>query len=109
VQRIFRRSYYKSRIKKNILNLQERGYVSNFAYPIASLRKNEIVKDLQDNNVAVRPLIAGSIGKQPFWTKKYGHYRYPNADLIHEFGFYLPNHQDLTEKEMDLIIEIVNQ
>ena len=101
--------YYKGRIKENVLNLQERGFVSNFAYPVVSLKKNDIVKELRGNDIEVRPLIAGSIGKQPFWTKKYGHCRYPNADLIHEFGFYLPNHQDLTEEEMDLIINIVNQ
>jgi CDP-6-deoxy-D-xylo-4-hexulose-3-dehydrase len=101
--------YYLKNIKDNILDIKERGYVSNFAYPVVSLKKERIVKDLQENNVAVRPLIAGSIGKQPFWIKKHGNYKYPNADLIHNFGFYLPNHQDLTEKELDFIIEIVNR
>lgn len=101
--------YYLKNIKENVLTLQERGYVSNFAYPVVSLKKEKIIKELQDNGVAVRPLIAGSIGKQPFWVKKYGDYKYPNADLIHEFGFYLPNHQDLKEEEMDFIINIANK
>jgi CDP-6-deoxy-D-xylo-4-hexulose-3-dehydrase len=101
--------YYLKGIEDNILNIKERGYVSNFAFPVVSLNKERIVKDLQNNDVTVRPLIAGSIGKQPFWIKKHGHYRYPNADLIHNFGFYLPNHQDLTREEMDLIINIVNR
>ena len=101
--------YYLNGIKENVLYLTERGYVSNFAYPVVSLNKNIIVKALQEGGVAVRPLIAGSMAKQPFWIKKYGRIRYPNADLIHEFGFYLPNHQDLTEKDMDYIINIVNQ
>jgi CDP-6-deoxy-D-xylo-4-hexulose-3-dehydrase len=101
--------YYLKNIKDNILDIKERGYVSNFAFPVASLKKEKIVRDLQENGVAVRPLIAGSIGKQPFWIKKHGNYKYPNADLIHNFGFYLPNHQDLTEKEMDFITEIVNR
>ena len=101
--------YYLKNIKDNILTIKEHGYISNFAYPVVSLKKERIVKDLRKNNVAVRPLIAGSIGKQPFWIKKHGNYKYPNADLIHNFGFYLPNHQDLTEKDMDLIINIVNK
>jgi CDP-4-dehydro-6-deoxyglucose reductase, E1 len=101
--------YYLKNIKDNILTIKERGYISNFAYPVVSLKKNKIVKDLQESGVAVRPLIAGSIGKQPFWIKKHGNYRYPNADLIHNFGFYLPNHQDLSEQDMDFIIEIVNR
>jgi CDP-4-dehydro-6-deoxyglucose reductase, E1 len=101
--------YYLKNIKDNILSLTERGYVSNFAFPVVSRKKEKIVKDLQENGVSVRPLIAGSIGKQPFWIKKHGRYKYLNADLIHNFGFYLPNHQDLTEEEMGFIINIVNQ
>jgi CDP-6-deoxy-D-xylo-4-hexulose-3-dehydrase len=101
--------YYLKGIKENVLNLAERGYVSNFAFPVVSIKKEKIIKALQENDIAVRPLIAGSIGKQPFWIKKHGNYKYPNADLIHNFGFYLPNHQDLTEDDMDLIIKIVNQ
>jgi len=101
--------YYLKNIKDNILTITERGYISNFAYPVVSIKKNKIVQDLQENNVAVRPLIAGSIGKQPFWIKKHGNYKYPNADLIHNFGFYLPNHQDLSEQDLDFIIEIINK
>lgn len=101
--------YYLKHIKENVLILKERGYVSNFAYPVVSVKREKIVKALQENGVAVRPLIAGSIGKQPFWIKKYGNYKYPNADLIHNFGFYLPNHQDLSERDLNFIINIVNR
>ncbi len=101
--------YYLKNIKGNWLKLVERGCVSNFAFPVVNLKKEKIVRELQENGVATRPLIAGSIGKQPFWIKKYGRKIYSNADTIHEYGFYLPNHQDLTEKEMDFIIEIVNR
>jgi CDP-6-deoxy-D-xylo-4-hexulose-3-dehydrase len=101
--------YYLKHIKDNVLNIKERGYISNFAYPVVSIKRDKIVKDLQEGGVAVRPLIAGSIGKQPFWIKKHGNYKYPNADLIHEFGFYLPNHQDLSKEDLDFIIEIVNR
>ena len=101
--------YYKHNIKKNILALRERGFISNFAYPVAISQREDIVKELQEKGVEVRPIIAGSMGKQPFWIRKHGNKRYANAELIHEFGFYLPNHPDLKEEEMDYIIDIINK
>ena len=32
----------------------------------------------------------------------------PNCDLLHEFGFYVPNHQDLTIEEINKICKIIN-
>jgi CDP-6-deoxy-D-xylo-4-hexulose-3-dehydrase len=102
--------YYDS-IKGNQLNLEirEGDFLSNFAYPMVHNRRNEIVKELIDFNVEVRPLIAGNIGKKPFWIDKYGPVDLPNADLIHTNGFYVPNHQDLTEENITNICEIINK
>lgn len=86
-------------------------FVSNFAYPVLSPNRDNIIKRLKDNNVEVRPLIAGSMSKKPF-LKKYmpvQHNKlYPNCDKIDEMGFYLPNHQDLTVDEIKFISDIVN-
>jgi len=100
--------YYKGHIEENLLDLNDGGFVSSFAYPVVDSNKKNIVKALQKGAVEVRPLIAGSIGKQPFWKNRYGIRSYPNADLIHEFGFYLPNHHNLTEEEIDYITDIIN-
>lgn len=102
---------YNMAIKNNELMPRERmgEFVSNFAYPMLHKRRKEIVADLIRNGVETRPLIAGSMGKQPLWIKKYGKQSYPNADYIHEFGFYLPNHQNLEEEDVDYIADIINK
>ena len=53
-------------------SIRDTDYVSNFAFPIIHKKRNEIVKLLKDNNIENRPLLAGSLGKQPYWCKKYG-------------------------------------
>jgi CDP-6-deoxy-D-xylo-4-hexulose-3-dehydrase len=64
------------------------------------------VKDLKKIGVEVRPLIAGSMAEKPFWKGKKP--KMPNCELINKFGFYLPNHQDLSEKDILKICEIIN-
>lgn len=102
--------YYLDSIVINELNIIERvgDYTSNFAFPIVSKDKDRIVKNLIKNNIEVRPLIAGSIGRSPFWIKKYGLQVFNNCDIINQYGFYLPNHQGLAKQEIDLIAKIVN-
>jgi len=91
---------------------RDEDFVSNFAYPVLSSNRSNIIKRLKDNNVEVRPLIAGSMSKKPF-LKKYipeQHNKlYPNCDKIDDMGFYLPNHQDLTVDEIKFISDIVNE
>jgi CDP-6-deoxy-D-xylo-4-hexulose-3-dehydrase len=85
---------------------QER-FVSNFAYPMISRNRHKIVDKLIANNVETRPLICGSLGKQPFWTKNYGVQHLPNADIVSDCGFYLPNNADITEEEIRFICSLV--
>lgn len=102
---------YLNNIKANSIDLMEREeeFVSNFAFPIVSMWRNKIVADLTEAGIETRPLIAGSIGEQPFWIKKYGRPYCPNASIVHEYGFYLPNHQDLGSEEIEEVCNIVNK
>jgi len=52
----------------------------------------------EDNDIEIRPIIGGNITKQPFYKGEQGNY--PNTDLIHENGFYIPNNPDLTDEEV---------
>lgn len=88
------------------IEIDRRNFVSNFAYPVAHERRAEIVKALKKAGVEVRPLIAGSLAEKPFWKGKKP--KMPNCEMINDYGFYLPNHQDLTEKEILEICKIVN-
>lgn len=84
--------------------------ISNFAYPIIHPNIKTIVKNLQENNIACRPLICGSIGRQPFFTNLYGKQDgLTFADTVHDFGLYIPNNPNLTEKEIKIISDIVNK
>jgi len=85
---------------------QER-FVSNFAYPMISRNRHKIVDKLTANGVVTRPLICGSLGKQPFWTKRYGVQHLPNADIVNDCGFYLPNNTDITEEEIRFVCSLV--
>ena len=84
--------------------------VSNFAYPIINTRKDIIVKSLQENNIACRPLVCGSIGRQPFFTNLYGTQNdLTFADVVHDYGLYIPNNPNMTEKDIIIISKIINK
>ena len=87
----------------------KQSYVSNFAFPIITKNIDTLVNELNKNNIECRPLICGAMNKQPFWYETYGKKELPNSIVIHEFGLYLPNHQDLEYEEIKLICEIVNK
>lgn len=99
---------YYELIKGNMLDLQHRkgDFISNFAYPVVHSRRDDIVKALKKIGVEVRPLIAGSMAEKPFWKGKKP--KMPNCELINKFGFYLPNHQDLSRDDIASICDIVN-
>lgn len=86
----------------------DNSFNSNFAYPIISENRDEIVKNLKDNGVECRPLLSGSLARQPYWFEKYGDTPLKNCDKIHEFGMYLPNNHELTEEQIVFICNIIN-
>lgn len=90
-----------------IPNPPENSFTSNFCMPIISRYKNEIVEDLKNNGVEVRPLISGQMGSQPFYIEKYGRCEKPNANYIDNYGFYIPNHPGMEEKDVDFICDII--
>ena len=89
-------------------NLIDRGFISNFAYPVISKDRNTIVQELQKANIEVRPMICGSMGTQPFYVKKYGRKELPNVSLIDKYGFYVPNHPGLSESDIEKITSIIS-
>lgn len=100
--------FYKENIENNQLTLveQDGDFVSSFAIPIITNKRNEIVSKFQDLGVEVRPLIAGNMANKPMW--KGSKENLPNCDLVDKYGFYLPNHQDLTKEEILKITNILN-
>ena len=103
-------NYYYSNIKNNDLNLKinKENFISNFAMPVLSKDKESIVKNLIENNIECRPLIAGNLANKPFWYENFVKPNLEKCELIDKYGFYIPNHQDLTKNDMDKIIKIIN-
>jgi len=102
-------NFYTNSITNNQLHLTERDkdFVSSFAIPIVHPQRDNIVRDLQDKDIEVRPLIAGNMANKPMWKGSKAGLK--NCELIEANGFYIPNHQDLTQEDMNLIINVINE
>jgi CDP-6-deoxy-D-xylo-4-hexulose-3-dehydrase len=79
--------------------------LSSFAYGTIVENRMEVFNHLKKNNIEVRPLICGSMGKQPFWVKKYGKTPKEVADVIQDYGLYLTNHLYLDEYKIKFVCE----
>jgi len=101
-QELIRNDYWKPKYDLN-------NFTSNFAYPIISPKRDNIVKSLQENDIETRPMICGSMGTQPFYAKKYGRLELPNVTKVDKYGFYVPNHPKLTKDEIVFIIHTINK
>ncbi|MQQ09944.1 DegT/DnrJ/EryC1/StrS family aminotransferase [Epibacterium sp. SM1979] len=74
--------------------------LSSFAYGTLVENRMEVARALKAEQIECRPLICGNIARHPFWTRVYGEQTLPQADLIHDYGIYLPNHHNLTADDI---------
>jgi CDP-6-deoxy-D-xylo-4-hexulose-3-dehydrase len=79
--------------------------LSSFAFGTIVENRQEVFNHLKKNNIEVRPLICGSMGKQPFWIKKFGYKPLKVADVVHDYGLYLPNHLYIDEEKVKFITD----
>lgn len=102
---------YLKKTEYEIKPLPDNKVVSNFAYPLISKNINKIVDALIKNNIETRPLICGSMTKQPMLEKfTIEKTECPVAeDIVDKYGLYLPNHIYLKETEIKKICSIVNK
>lgn len=101
-QQLIKNDYWKPIDRENC-------FVSNMGYPVIHPSRDAIVRDLINNQVEVRPLISGSMGKQPFFVERYGRVVLPNAEKVDKYGFYIPNHPYLEKQEIEFICSIINK
>jgi CDP-6-deoxy-D-xylo-4-hexulose-3-dehydrase len=53
--------------------------------------------------IEIRPMIAGNMQRQPFYKKYVATaYPLPNADTVHDCGFYAGNYPELTRADLDV-------
>lgn len=93
------------------LELPHMNLISNFAMPVVCKSK-ELLKKYKErfieNEIEIRPIIAGNIEAQPFY-KKYvsaNNNDCQNSKFIHENGFYFGNNPELTQEELSLLCNL---
>lgn len=81
--------------------------LSNFAFPVvcrSARLKEELLRRFVEANVEVRPLIAGNIQRQPFYSKYADRvYELPGADFLDDCGFYCGNYPDMAEADLQVL------
>lgn len=93
------------------VNVGHMSVVSNFAMPIVC-RTQQLAEQYRQRfveaGVEVRPVIAGSMTRQPFYKKYVADLAVcPNADLVHENGFYFGNNPELTGDDLALLTKLL--
>lgn len=83
--------------------------LSSFAFGTLVENRLELHQHLKAAGIESRPLVCGSIGRQPFWTRRYGAVPLPNADIVHRYGMYLPNHIGLTRADIEFVVHEFNR
>jgi CDP-6-deoxy-D-xylo-4-hexulose-3-dehydrase len=90
----------------------ENSWTASFCYPMifkTKEQKDRVVNAMIKEGVECRPLISGSMGSQPMYTKKYGEFITPNVSEIDSKGMYMPNHPKLTMEEINKMISIIKE
>jgi CDP-6-deoxy-D-xylo-4-hexulose-3-dehydrase len=94
-------------------DLSHMNIISNFSMPIIC-KTPELAQKYRAKfmaaEVEIRPVIAGNITKQPFFTKYVADQRpRPNSDLVHENGFYFGNNPEMTEEEVSTLCGLLKK
>jgi CDP-4-dehydro-6-deoxyglucose reductase, E1 len=99
----------------DILNLELEGMdvVSNFGMPVVFNNKKlfeEYKKKFVENNIEIRPIIAGNIAKQPFLKdKKFLTTEILDSEYIAQNGFYFGNNPEMNEEEISRIVKLLKK
>ena len=84
-------------------------HVPAFAIPVicsSSEVRDTYVKKCREMGIETRPIVAGNMNRQPFFKEYASEIPLPVADKIHTCGFYIPNHPDLREEEVDYLTSV---
>jgi len=83
--------------------------LSNFAFPLlckSKAARNMYIARANKAHIEVRPMVAGNINNQAFFTKHVAQkFHLPNAQHAHEFGFYFGNNPEMTKAEINFLIK----
>ena len=87
--------------------------LSTFAIPILCKTielKNQYAKRFSDAGIEIRPMIAGNIQRQPFYSKYVKNkVELPNTDFVDQNGFYCGNYPELNSDDLQIIINATSK
>lgn len=82
--------------------------LSTFAFPVVCKTfelKEKYMSQFSGAGIEIRPMIAGNMQKQPFYSKYVKEkLNLPGADFLHDNGFYCGNYPELTETDIEIIV-----
>ena len=97
--------YYRSLLSNYFKQNCNGSFVSNFAYGTLVQNPRETFEELWKHGIETRPLICGNIARHPFWIDRFGKSDLKVADIIHDYGIYLPNHANMTQADVEEICD----
>jgi CDP-6-deoxy-D-xylo-4-hexulose-3-dehydrase len=81
--------------------------LSSFAFPVLVKRpelRDKYIHQFSGAGIEVRPMIAGNMQKQPFYSKYVQNtFDLPGTDFIHDCGFYCGNYPELSNGDLGTI------
>jgi CDP-6-deoxy-D-xylo-4-hexulose-3-dehydrase len=81
--------------------------LSTFAFPVVCKSpklRNEYMSKFSGAGIEIRPMIAGNMQKQPFYSKYVeDFYDLPGTDFLHNCGFYCGNYPELSDTDLETI------
>ncbi|MCX6701634.1 MAG: aminotransferase class V-fold PLP-dependent enzyme [Candidatus Zambryskibacteria bacterium] len=87
--------------------------ISNFAFPLICKTKNikEKYMDIaKKTGIEIRPIVAGCINKHAFYKKHVAtKHKLPNAETVHELGFYFGNNAEMTRDEINTLVRVFSK
>lgn len=104
------KAIYQHDDKYHPIKYEHLDFVSNFAVPVVcrTQKIRDRLVEKCNGKVEIRPIVGGDISRQPFFSKYMKKYAFENtnAKLVHDNGLYFGNNPELTNQEIDTIINI---
>ena len=86
--------------------------ISSFCLPFIfkqNIDKQTLLRKLLELQIEFRPIIGGNLLRQPCF-EFFGNYaNFPNAEIVHNNGFYIGNNQFVDVKRLDILAKIIKE
>jgi CDP-6-deoxy-D-xylo-4-hexulose-3-dehydrase len=84
--------------------------ISSFSLPLITKKqgiKDKLKKYLHKKGIETRPVISGNLLRQPFLKSRFKTEGFPNAEYLHNNGFYIGNNQFIDDKRLNLLKKLL--